>query len=455
MAAAVAINRSETLRKEGNQFYSQAKASGLAPIVKKSKLEKAIACYNGALREGINMDQKASASKNIARASWEMTILIEKKVSSFQLLVYYFKETMSSFESAIHLGLQSKPNSWIDDLKSSQEEYLVAVLEFISVLPYDCRIGLMDTFGRSMESKALKVSCYTEMGQVLFHKAVNAMEATDFKRSLHCLKECYRPIEEMKRHGAGDPHAMSEARVLDDDVILHTASAESMQAVVTGDELLCAAVMDSEELKMSLVFEVLDWYTKAVVLARDIEIEREAIASCRIGKVYDQVLKMPHKAKKYFMHSVTLAHSLAPRDFVMHDWFRLARDTLEKYQSESVVEQQKREDEERDKHLKDMQAEVKQLNGFRDQYRDDQSKHYLLLVNVYKAFPPKKKANKLQNTEAQLKKMDMAALKKVFQKACIHYHPDKQEAKEGKAWKYFSAEITKTFTNIYERYKCC
>ena len=119
------------------------------------------------------------------------------------------------------------------------------------------------------------------------------------------------------------------------------------------------------------------------------------------------------------------------------------------------------------------------------------------LRRIYKAFPPKNSAH--TPPKEDLTKMDQKGLKKVkiwaswqysaqhisenkllidarlsiptsvlgrniqcrlilqvFLKACIHYHPDKQDVKKhGKGWEVFCGEVVKTFTNIYERYKLC
>ena len=45
-------------------------------------------------------------------------------------------------------------------------------------------------------------------------------------------------------------------------------------------------------------------------------------------------------------------------------------------------------------------------------------------------------------------------MKKCLQTAVVHYHPDSVDVeKEGKKWKVLSEEITKMFTQRYERYK--
>ncbi|XP_018006728.1 uncharacterized protein LOC108664614 [Hyalella azteca] len=443
---------SEIHRKEGNSFYLQARRDGIAPILRQAKLEKACMFYNKAIQTASTSDQKSSAYKNLGRASWEITCNIEANEKAFNELSFYYKEAITSFYNAEQFGATCKSALWLTDVKSSRSQCLNSSFQKYIELPFSMHMGGLEKLCNILDEPGHQAECFTHIGQTLFNAAVKALEKKDYKTSLSHLKECYRPIEEMRRLGENDPLVVSEAEVLSGDVLLHTASAESMQAVAMGDSLLQKAVMDSEELKMSLIMEVLDWYVEAVISARDVEIEHEAIASSRIGKVYDQILKMPCKAKKYFIHSLQLAHSAAPKSFVNEDWFILARDSVARFQEESLVEQQRREEELRQKYLKDLQGDLSKLHAFRDKLSG--GSQYLLLLKIYQTFPPKNKDHKLSATKAQLKSMDRPDLKKLFLKACIHYHPDKQDVeKHGLPWKYFSAEITKVLTNVYETFK--
>lgn len=47
------------------------------------------------------------------------------------------------------------------------------------------------------------------------------------------------------------------------------------------------------------------------------EVELEAIAVGRIGRVYDKVLKLKYRAKEYYKHAIQLAHSMYPRTFTL------------------------------------------------------------------------------------------------------------------------------------------
>ena len=82
-----------------------------------------------------------------------------------------------------------------------------------------------------------------------------------------------------------------------------------------GDTLF-KQIKEEEDLNMDLVWDIIDWYKQAVVRTREVtEVEMEAIALSRLGRVYDRVLKIKYKAKEYLMRSMQLAHSMHPRTF--------------------------------------------------------------------------------------------------------------------------------------------
>ena len=52
-------------RNEGNQFLTESKKEGLAPVVKILRLQKVLNMYNRAVEASVNDKEKASAYKNI------------------------------------------------------------------------------------------------------------------------------------------------------------------------------------------------------------------------------------------------------------------------------------------------------------------------------------------------------------------------------------------------------
>ena len=52
-----------------------------------------------------------------------------------------------------------------------------------------------------------------------------------------------------------------------------------------GDELLERATRYYETVDMNMVWEIIDWYNQAILLARELDMEQEAIVMQRIGRV--------------------------------------------------------------------------------------------------------------------------------------------------------------------------
>ena len=74
-------------------------------------------------------------------------------------------------------------------------------------------------------------------------------------------------------------------------------------------------MLTEEDLNFEMVWKVVDCYMEAIILAREIDMEVEAIALSRLGSVYDKILKDKFRAKIYFRRSIQLAMSLHPRTF--------------------------------------------------------------------------------------------------------------------------------------------
>ena len=66
-----------------------------------------------------------------------------------------------------------------------------------------------------------------------------------------------------------------------------------------------------EDLNFDMVWEVVDCYMEATVLAKEINIEVEAIALSRLGSVYDKILKDKIREKNIFHKINTIGNDFA------------------------------------------------------------------------------------------------------------------------------------------------
>jgi len=122
-------------------------------------------------------------------------------------------------------------------------------------------------------------------------------------------------------------------------------------------------------------------------------------------------------------------------------------EALQRYQSETVTNDEAIRQKEREKYIKELEAELKDLkeaNG-----GSGNSGVQCLLRHIYKTYPPKDPEHKLDD-----KDLDEQKTKKALLKAILHYHPDKQDTnKHGRKWAVLCEEITKLLNGRYEMCK--
>jgi hypothetical protein len=96
-----------------------------------------------------------------------------------------------------------------------------------------------------------------------------------------------------------------------------------------------AALNDSEELDVDKIFLAMDFFREAIYFSRGkcLEIESEVLS--RLGELNDFVRKDKHKAKEYYAACLNLAHSMVPMNFGNRDWYKLARERLQKLREET------------------------------------------------------------------------------------------------------------------------
>ena len=74
-----------------------------------------------------------------------------------------------------------------------------------------------------------------------------------------------------------------------------------MRAIEQGGYLLTIALLNDESTNMDLVFEALDWFKNASIMARGFDLEQEAIACHHMGSIFEKIIKLKGRAKEYYM----------------------------------------------------------------------------------------------------------------------------------------------------------
>eukprot|EP00057_Strongylocentrotus_purpuratus_P014238 XP_011668712.1 PREDICTED: uncharacterized protein LOC100891882 [Strongylocentrotus purpuratus] len=284
----------------------------------------------------------------------------------------------------------------------------------------------------------LKANGYIQYSTLLFHEGLTAWQDGEYKECYRYMKECYFPIQEAERLSSQDLYIETEVNVLREDVNTHMCIAETIMARVSGDALLSKDLNEQETINSDTIWTVIDFYKQAAMLCRDKDLEQEAIAYSRLGRVFGKVLILPSRGKDYHKKAIQLALSMTPRTFHGVDWFMESTAFVEDFQKR--LHKDEEEDKDKEAALKEMKEDVDKLSEMANK------KGGLDFVkDIYKTWPPKAPGAKLN---------EKLSTKKLLLKAITHYHPDKVDKEvHGKNWFYFSGEITKHLNSKYTCYK--
>lgn len=436
---AVQMTSSVKWRQMGNEIYSS--ATNLAPVLRKERLQQAINLYLKAFEAQTNTDELTSAAKNLGMASWRLGDVLEEKYSR----IYHYKESAKYFSIAYEKGLSVKCQSWLETLIMSTTQFLEEVFMCLQSFsnPKERTKYLYD-IANAISVRNLKAQCFLALADVIFKAGVTALSEGQPKQCLDMMRECYRPIEEVKRFGHDDASMMSEARVYEEDVFVHQCIAESIQARLIGDDLFNRMLKEEDSLNMDVVWDVVDWYKQSILLTREKDLELEAIGHTCLARVYDQVLKLKFKAKENFLHCLQLVNTMHPRVFTNEKWYQYATQTLSQYQQEVLRQEEDAWSTEKSAILIELQDDIKKLEELSENAEG-------FLRFVYKTYPPKNVAHKLNES---LLIGENKNVKKALRDGLLHYHPDRLKAKDlGKKWIVLCEEITKYLNRKYEVYK--
>ena len=450
------MSLSSNLRNQGNEFFRQASRLDIdsSPQQAKDLYERALSCYYQAKDKSNNREDECSAAKNIGKAAWKIAGVLTKRNEKPQTVIFYLHEAIKGLCNAYNNSEERKEPEWRTEVFETLTVCLQEVIDTAEAFEdTDQKITQLEKLARITTVNEAAPDVQMNLATIYFHDGTTKLQNGDYKKCLSRMRDCYRPVEEVKRlcriNGGGLNYTMlEEAQTLEKDVFYHTCAASAVQAREQGDQLLKTALMEQEELDMTLIFEVIDWYKQAVVLAREVEIEQEAIAESRLGVVYDKVLKMTLRAKAYFTHSFELAESLKPRVFTSKDWLKDCTTALKKYQDEARLRDEEEKRKARASFLVELSDELRDIGRHKTRAAD-------LIKYVYNNFPPKNPSWQKPSNEEMEKWHEMDTdskdYKKLLVKALSVYHPDKvDENVHGMKWKVLCEEITKMLTNHYE-----
>lgn len=157
-------------------------------------------------------------------------------------------------------------------------------------------------------------------------------------------------VQSAHRHRNGGIFLVDISR-LDADIAFLRLSCDSIRLRDQADELFDDCIMQSEQLKFEMVWTILDMYKASEMHCRNVDIENEAIAFSRQGRIFYKILNLRSKAHTYYRASFDLATALHPRDMSNCDWFKECKIALEDLQQSKLREEEAKKEKERAPYL--------------------------------------------------------------------------------------------------------
>lgn len=150
---------------------------------------------------------------------------------------------------------------------------------------------------------------------------------------------------------------------LNEDISFLRLSCDAIKLREQADKWFDDCVMQSEALNFDMVWNILDMYKASEMHSRNVDIENEAIAFSRQGRIYYKVLNLGSKAHKYYRASFDLATALHPRDMSNCDWFKECKLAMEDFQKAKLREEEARKEKERAPYLGKMKTVLDRLRS--------------------------------------------------------------------------------------------
>lgn len=307
----------------------------------------------------------------------------------------------------------------MDDCATRAADAHYTLLDSSAGVPFHDALRLLDRMRSSLEGSvgAMGGKFLLNIAETLFRWGVTYSQAGDYRAALNMNREARRPLAEAgaARRRCGVEELLSEVQELEESLAVQLSSAESAQARQAGDDLLEQGVRGGEELSMDAVYAAIDRYKEAAVLTREHDLEAEAIALSRLGRVYRTVLREDAKARNCFRQAVNLAVAMAPRTFYREEWYSEAQSAILQYQAQDSMREEEKRQAAKDPILKSME---KELAAVRAASADSPGR---LLTHIYTHHPPPSPEHRLAHQPTD----NGPQMKALLKTSLVHYHPDK------------------------------
>jgi hypothetical protein len=307
---------------------------------------------------------------------------------------------------------------------------------------YVDRIHVLSDLAHGVQESELAMLLRIESAEVILRRAIVLRQQEMFKHAIGLLPECERPLREAQAlaRGLGRITKAEVCESLLESVEIEMCIARALQAIDTGDVLVRDAVFEREHLSLDALWDAVNWYHDAILLSHERDVESEAIALSRLGRLYRDVMKMPHRAREFFHRALLLAASLQPRNLAGVPWFDEAAGALRELQLERARTDEEAQARRRAPYLEELSEALGALRRARDLGTGS------FLEALYASHPPRDSAVARDASVSE---------KKQVVRAMFHYHPDRngEDRFHDPRWAVLCEEITKHLAHLLNRMK--
>ncbi|KAG0601285.1 hypothetical protein M758_11G099000 [Ceratodon purpureus] len=443
----------DKLREKGNALYRQlAGPQVYAAPLRRMKCTQAEKYYQEALAQSRTRADRASCLKNLGMLHilWTRLELVDTAIvddePSFVYaphLAYAKKKAAAAvgpLVEALHSG-EGKPQQWLRHL----QDHLVGFVEWA---PRPLLRSLCEEFDLALGKRTVRckaaVVAHLRFAEKQFGQGVLNLESHNFTGCISIMNDCMQLLRKAASLEAErDSDEYISITEMQERAETQIFVCESMQACASGDQVLMRALFDEEEVNLELAFEAIDLYRSAVLLTRERDIEGEAVAMSKLGKVYSEVIKDPERASKAHYQATKLALTVMSPRIARSDWYRYSSAKHAEHQEEVRRTEEREHEEKVAPTKKKLEEEIRSL----DLEAKKEGRHFL--DYIYQNHPnpdPKKTPGDM------LKAENRVLTKEMLRKAISHYHPDANVV-YGEEWQVLCEEISKILNLKYEYFK--
>jgi len=425
-------------REKGNDIYrkTEVNKNKLENSEYQASLELAIISYKEGLSNSPSLTEEAFLFKNIGfvakkiALSFQDEIDLEKAMYNYQLSVEcscraiergFYKGDIDSIEYSVL--------SCIDDLIQLKKEigWLYKIENICNKIP------------KGLEK--LKVSSLVSIAKASFNTSVPLLENNNCQESVMYLRLCDSFCKKALKiiESSVGIIVTEEFEELMRSVKHHKILLEAIAMTKKGDEHTLVALEDSDILSVDTVWIAIDYYKQAISLLKGKELEYEAIALGRLGRIYHKIIKNDEKARLYYHTCMELAIT---KGIAQKENFLLVAEALKALQH-AAAQKEELEKEQKTQALRTCLAP--KLQALEEASRGTTLE---LICFIAKNHPPPD----ITLTPIPPKVESRDAEKTFLLKFCRHYHQDKQQDKSSE-WLFLAEEISKYLNEKLEMLK--